>query len=209
VASPLLPNFQETLLKAENSNDFEPLFPYREMVGSLGYLANGTRIDIAAALAVVSRFCNNPKRLHCDMIRRIYQYLCGNRNYLFYPYKLKLEVVGYCDASFGNLEDYTSLVGYCFKIGDSIIDWKAYKEPIIALSTAEAEYVALTPTIQELIWLQQLLKDVGYKQATTIIKEDNQACISITKNPQEKIRTKHIQVKFHWIRDQMQNGMFY
>ena len=89
MASPLLPNFQETLLKAENSNDFEPLFPYREMVGSLGYLANGTRIDIAAALAVVSRFCNNPKRLHCDMVRRIYQYLRGNRNYIFYPYKLK------------------------------------------------------------------------------------------------------------------------
>ena len=64
-----------------------------------------------------------------------------------------LETTGFCDSSHGNLEDYTSLAGYCFKIGDSMITWKSYKSEVTTLSTAESEYVALTPTVQESIWL--------------------------------------------------------
>ena len=208
VASPLLPNFQEILLKAEQSDEVEPSFPYREMVGSLGYLSNGTRFDITAALSIVSRFCNNPKKLHCNMVRRIFQYLRGCRSYLFFPYKMKLEMNGFCDSSHGNLEDYTSLAGYCFKLGESMITWRSHKEPIITLSTAESEYIALTPAVQECIWLQQLLQEIGYKQETPIIYEDNQPCISLVKNPQEKSRTRHIQIKYHWIREQLKNGVF-
>ena len=117
---------------------------------SLGYLANGTRFDISAALSIVSRFCNNPKKLHCDMVRRIYHYLRGSRGHLFFPYNMKLEMKGFCDSSHGNLEDYTSLAGYCFKIGDSMITWKSYKAQATTLSTAESEYVlALIQVIKQ------------------------------------------------------------
>ena len=80
-----------------------------------------------------------------------------------------------------------------------MITWKSYKAQVTTLSTAESEYVALTPAVQESIWLQQLLGDLGYEQNTPVIYEDNKPCISLTKNPQEKSRTRHIQIKFHWV----------
>ncbi len=146
-APPLLPNFQENLLKAQVSNEIEPKFPYREMVGSLVYASNGTRFDITAAVSIVSRFANNPKKIHCDMVRRIYQYLNANPKKLKFQIVGDIKLVGYCDASLGNLENYSSLAGFCFTIGNTIISWKSFKEPVIALSTADAEYIALTPTI--------------------------------------------------------------
>jgi hypothetical protein len=118
VASPLLPNFQELLIEAESSVEVIKDYPYREMVGSLVYLANGTRFDITAPLSIVSRFNNNPKRIHCERVSRIYQYLRGCRKSLFSG--MQLEKKGYCDASYANLEDYSSLAGYCFKIGMSM-----------------------------------------------------------------------------------------
>ena len=114
----------------------------------------------------------------------------------------------FCDSSHGNLEDYTSLAGFCIKLGDSMVTWKSYKIPVTTLSTAESEYIALTPAVQECIWLQQLLEDIGYKQQTPVLYEDNQPCISLVKNPQEKTRTRHLQIKYHWVREQLKNGVF-
>lgn len=109
-ASPLPQNFQEILLTAEQSKDTELSFPYREMVGSLVYAANGTRFDITAAVSIVSRFANNPKKIHCDMVRRIYQYLKANPKKLRFKLGGDIKLVGYCDASLGNLEDYSSVL---------------------------------------------------------------------------------------------------
>ena len=207
-ATPLLPNFQETLLRAEESHETEPNFPYKALVGSLVYASNGTRFDITAAVSIVSRFGNAPKKLHCDMVRRIYQYLRANPRKLRFQKGGQIKLVGYCDASLGNLEQYASLAGFCFMLGDSIISWKSFKEPVIALSTAEAEYLALTPAVQECIYLQQFLNGLGYKTTKTEIHEDNEACIALAKNPQDKKRTRHIQIRFHWIREQLEKGVF-
>jgi hypothetical protein len=208
VATPLTTNFQELLIEANESTEKEPKFPYREMVGSLVYLSNGTRFDIAAAVSIVSRFMNDPKKIHCDMVRRIYHYLRGNRKSL--KFKLGGEIIlkGGCDASWANAEDYSSIAGYYFKLGSSLISWQSYKQPVKALSTAESEYIALTSAFQEGIWLRQFLESIGYKQETTKIQEDNRACIFMAKNPQDKKRTRHIQVKYHWVRDQIENREF-
>jgi hypothetical protein len=93
-------------------------------------------------------------------------------------------------------------------LGDSLISWKSFKEPVIALSTAEAEYIALTSAVQECIFLQQFFNGLGMKQSMTEIHEDNNACIALAKNPQEKKRTRHIQIRFHWIREQLENKVF-
>ena len=93
-------------------------------------------------------------------------------------------------------------------MGESIISWKSFKEPVIALSTAEAEYIALTPAVQECIFLQNFLQSMGYQTTKTEIREDNNACIALAKNPQDKKRTRHIQIRFHWIREQLENGIF-
>jgi hypothetical protein len=119
-----------------------------------------------------------------------------------------MKLIGNCDSSLGNLEDYTSLGGYCFMLNGTTISWKSFKEPVTALSTAEAEYIALTPAVQECIFLQQLLSGLGYPTAKTDIHEDNDACISLAKNPQDKQRTRHIQIRFHWIRQQLENQVF-
>ena len=207
-ATALLPNFQEALIQAENSQETEPNFPYRELVGSLVYASNGTRFDITAAVSIVSRFANEPKKIHCDMVRRIYHYLRANPRKLKFKKGGSIKLVGYCDSSLGNLEDYSSLAGFCFTLGDTIISWKSFREPVKALSTAEAEYLALTPAVQECIYLQQFLNGLGYQTTKTEIHEDNQACIALAKNPQDKKRTRHIQIRFHWIRDQLEQGVF-
>jgi hypothetical protein len=107
-STPLNPDFQELLLDAEHSYEFEADFPYRNMVGSLNYMMIGTRLDIAAALSIVSKFCDNPKKIHCDMVRRIYWYLRGNLNLglKFRKRGTPLVLEGYCDSSFANLENY-------------------------------------------------------------------------------------------------------
>ena len=207
-STPLQPNFQEILKLAEESNKIEKDFPYKQMVGSLVYLANSTRFDITAAVAIVSRFGNSPKRLYCDMVRKIYHYLSKNPKKLRFKKNAEMKFVGYCDSSVGNLEDYTSLAGFCFMLGDTVITWKSFKEPVVSLSTAEAEYIALTPAVQECIYLQQFLNGLGYQMTKTEIHEDNAACIALAKNPQDKKRTRHIQIRFHWIRQQLEDGIF-
>ena len=164
-ATALPTNFQESLLAAEKSNETEPSFPYKALVGSLVYASNCTRFDITAAVSIVSRFGNKPKKKHCDMVRRIYYYLRSNPSKLRFKKGAELKMVGYCDASLGNLEDYSSMAGFCFMLGDSIISWKSFKEPVVALSTAEAEYIALTSAVQECIYLQQFFTGLGFKMS--------------------------------------------
>ena len=201
-STPLDPNFQNLLQKADSDDQVESSFPYREMVGSLIYLTQATRFDIATAVSVVSRFLAKPKKIHCDMVRKIFYYLRGSMNLeLVYSRNNLLELYGYCDASYANAEGYKSMSGYVFMLGKSIISWYSTKQPVVALSTMEAEYIALTPAGQEAIWLKGLLEELGYKQETVKIFEDNQACMILAKNPQNHKKSKHIQVRFHWIRD--------
>jgi hypothetical protein len=208
VSNPLVHNFQELLLQAEVSDVIEPLFPYRKMVGSLMYMMVGTRFDIAAAVSIVSRYLDKPKKIHCDMVRRIFWYLRGSlQNRLFYS-RSSVTLQGYVDSSYANLENFASLSGYAFTIGGSIISWNSSRQPIIALSTAESEYIALTPAIQEAIWLKQLLEELGHPQGCIPIFEDNQACILLTKNPQDHKKTRHIQIRYHWVRQQLSNKVF-
>jgi hypothetical protein len=208
VSNPLVHNFQDLLLQAEDSTIVEPLFPYRQMVGSLMYIMTGTRFDIAAAVSIVSRYLDSPKKIHCDMVRRIFWYLRGSiENRLLYHGKgMKLQ--GYVDSSYANLENFASLSGYGFVIDDSIISWTSTRQPVIALSSAEAEYIALTPAVQEVIWLKDLLNELGYPQGEVPLYEDNQACILLAKNPQDHKKTRHIQLRFHWIREQLKNKVF-
>lgn len=206
-ATPLPPDFQSMLLEAENSNETEPTFPYRSMVGSLVYAMMGTRFDISAAVSVVSKYCERPKKIHCDMVRRIYWYLRGNNNRGIIYDKGSVELIGYCDSSYANLENYASLSGYVYKFGGGAISWGSSRQKVIATSTSEAEYVALLPCLQECVWLKLLLKELGYQQGVVSVMEDNEACLALAKNPQNHSRTRHIQVRYHWIRQAIADGV--
>ena len=202
---PLDPNFQRLLLDAAKSTETDTKFPYRSVVGSLMYAATGSRPDIAAAVGVVSRYLGNPKLIHCNMVRQILYYLRQYPNEsLTFKASENPRLEGYCDASWANNEDYSSISGFAFLFGNSLVSWSSKKQPVIALSSTEAEYVTATSAAQESLWFQALLKELGHEQETIIIHEDNEACINLSKNPQEYKRTRHIQVKYHFIRSLVQ-----
>lgn len=81
------------------------------------------------------------------------------------------------------------------------VTWSSRKQRIVAQSTIEAEYIALTHCVRDVLFVRQMLKELGYAQKTTIIKEDNQACIAIAENPTQHARTKHIDVRYHFVRE--------
>jgi hypothetical protein len=198
---PLDQNFQKLLIEANESNEIETNFPYRQIVGSLMYAATGTRPDIITAVAIASRFLANPKKIHCDMVRQIMYYLRQHpsRPLTYRKYQNpQLEV--YCDSSYANTEDYASISGFGVMFGNSLVAWSSKKQPVVALSSTEAEYVAVTGASQEALWFQAVLKEIGIVQSTVEIHEDNESCIKLANNPQEFNRTRHIQVKYHFIR---------
>ena len=117
-------------------------------------------------------------------------------------------LTGYTDADWGgDCNDYKSTTGYLFQIGGTAVTWKSKKQSCVALSTAEAEYMALSSAAQEAVWMRELISDLRNPPATsTEILEDNQSVISMAKNPQFHGKTKHINIKYHFIREQIANG---
>jgi Reverse transcriptase (RNA-dependent DNA polymerase) len=200
-SSPLDSNFQKLLQDAESSTETDPSFPYRSAVGSLNYAATGTRPDIASAVGIVSRFLDKPKLIHVEMVKRIFYYLRSTLDYNLNFTKGSMQASGYSDSSWANNADYSSISGYIMLLGNNLISWRSSKQPVVALSSTEAEYVALTSGVQEALWLKQILEELGFNQNTIEIYEDNEGCINIAKNPQEFKRTRHIQVKYHFVRE--------
>lgn len=209
--TPLLVNFQDLLDNDEGT--LESAFPYRSAVGSLIHVMRSTRPDIAVAVSIVSRYLDRPTKVHCNMVRRIYQYLSRTKD-IGLNFKRRdndqstLQLVGYSDASYANSYEARSISGYALMLGDTVVSWYSHTQPIVALSTAEAEYVALTDLAKEVVWMKLLLDELGYPQGTVVLREDNQAAIKIAKNPQDHKRTKHIDVRYHYIREQLQNEVF-
>ena len=188
------------LVAAENPKEVVNHRMYQAIVGSLLYLSTRTRPDIAYAVSSVARFCAEPTQQHWVAVKRILRYLKGTRNYgLSYKKDDESEVTGYSDADWaGDIGDRKSTSGYVFIQAGAAISWKSSKQTCVALSTAEAEYVALSAAIQEALWLQQLMSDVLNKHIEEMtVHEDNQSTISLTKNQHSHGRTKHVDIKYH------------
>jgi hypothetical protein len=183
--------------------------PYQSAVGSLMYAMTCTRPDIAYAVSTVSRYCSNYGAAHWTAVKRIMRYLKGTAHY-----RLKLggdaqaKLSGYCDADWaGDLDERKSTTGYAFYLGGGLISWNSKRQPTVALSTAEAEYMAATQAVKEAMWLKQLLSELGLSQSEPVlIRSDNQGCIALTKNPAYHSRTKHIDIRHHFIRDSVEVG---
>jgi len=207
VASPV--NCDVKLVPCDNTEDVYNQQRYQAVVGSLLYLSTKTRPDIAFAVSSVARFCANPSRDHWTAVKRILRYLNGSRQLgLLYRANALNEMVGYSDADWaGDVGDRKSTSGYVFLLGGAAVSWKSTKQTTVALSTAEAEYVALSTASQEAIWLQQLLSDLSGKVVETMtIFEDNQSTICLARNQSVHGRTKHIDIKYHFIRDLVEAG---
>ena len=177
---------------------------YQSIVGSLLYAAIATRPGIAQAVGVVSKFCANPTQSHFTAAKRILRYLKGTVS-LGLSYKKCADgiLTGYSDADWaGDVDDRHSTSGNVFSLARGAVSWLSKKQATVALSTAEAEYVALSTATQEAIWLRRLLTDVGEPlEESIVIHEDNQGAIAMAKNPVGHARTKHIDICYHFVRE--------
>eukprot|EP00253_Pinus_taeda_P025161 PITA_25161 len=177
---------------------------YRSMIGSL-YLT-GTRPDIMHAVGIVGRFQANPKETHLQAVKRIFKYLQETQNYgLWYPRDTDLTLHAYTDADWaGNVDDRKSTSGGASFMGSRLVSWFSKKQSSIALSTAEAEYVAVASCCTQLLWMMQTLQDFQITCTPPIsILCDNTSAISISKNPVMHSKTKHIPIKYHFLREQV------
>ena len=157
----------------------------------------------------MSKFCGNPKQSHLTAAKRIFRYLEGTV-YLGLSYEKCADgnLIGYSDADWvGHVDDRHTTLGNVFLLAKVSVSWLSKKQPTVALSTAEAEYVALSAATQKAIWLRRLLTNVGEPlKDPIVINEDNQGAIAMAKIPVGHARTKHIDIRYHFVREGVQNG---
>jgi transposase InsO family protein len=180
---------------------------YRGMIGSLLYLT-ASRPDIMFSVCMCARFQADPKESHLVAVKRIFRYLNGTKELgLWYPKQKDFTLIGYSDADFAGYKvDRKSTSGCCQFLGASLISWHSKKQNSVALSTAEAEYIAAGACCSQILWIAQQMRDLGINLKGIPIKCDNTSAISITKNPVQHSRTKHIDVRHHFIRDHVEKG---
>eukprot|EP00253_Pinus_taeda_P018863 PITA_18863 len=195
------------LSKEDSSKDFDPNL-YKIIVGSLMYLTL-TRPDIMFVVSLISRFMERPKEAHWQGEKRILRYVKGTKRFgILYTVSESSDLVGYTDSDCaGSVDDRKSTSGYLFHMGSGAISWASKKQPIVALSTAEAEYVAATVATCQGVWMRRMLRSLGQEQAkATVVFCDNSLAIALSKNSAFHKRTKHIDTGFHYIMELVSNG---
>ena len=182
--------------------------PYASLIGSLLYLSNCTRPDITFAVNRLSSFNSNPNEMHWKCAMRVLRYL-KKTDYIGVNYNKSdnWNLVGYSDADWANdLETRKSTTGYLVTLNSNPISWNSRRQATVATSTAEAEYMAMYETVREILWIQKLLTDLSFKNNSVKIFCDNQSAIHIAKNPVMHQRSKHIDIKYHFIRQQVSDN---
>lgn len=199
------------LKSLEDMNSCDKSKPYREAVGSLIFLATVSRPDIAYAVNQVSRFLNNWTEEHWKAVKRILRYLKGTMDYKIVYSKSapasEVKVCGFSDADYaGCVETRKSTSGYVFVCASSPITWASQRQSVVAQSTTEAEYIALAFGTKEALWIKYFLDELGLAQKSIVINVDNQSAIKLAKNSEFHKKTKHIDVRFHFIKDECNKG---
>ncbi|PIL37456.1 transcription factor [Ganoderma sinense ZZ0214-1] len=175
--------------------------PYREAVGSLQYASLGTRPDITYAVSVLSRFLENPGRAHWEACKRVFRYLAGTKSLRLTYGGEQRDLVGFTDADGSMHDDRRAISGYAFLIDGAAVSWASKKQEIISLSTTESEYVAITHATKEALWLRSFIGQLFTPFTEAIeLNSDNQSAIALTRDHQYHARTKHIDIRFHFIR---------
>jgi len=183
--------------------------PYRKAVGSLMYLALTTRPDIAFAVTVLSRFGTNPGSAHWNTMKRVFKYLKGTID-LWLTYGVfdgGDKLLGYTDADGNMAEDRHAISGYVFVFDGGAVSWSSKKQDVISLSTTESEYVAATHSVKEALWMKNFVSQLFDPLTEPIdIFCDNQSAIALAQDYQYHARTKHIDIRYHFIRWVVERG---
>ncbi|KAG3230733.1 hypothetical protein PI124_g24169 [Phytophthora idaei] len=184
--------------------------PYRNAVGCLMYLMVGTRPDLADAVGVLSQSAVDPCPTHWQALKRVFRYIQGTKTHgIEFQATSEDGPQGYSDADWaGDVETRRSTSGYAFMVNGGCISWRSKKQRTVALSSTEAEYMALTEAAQEAIWLKAFLCELGEMKSDDPVNiyEDNQGSIALAKNPEFHKRTKHIDIRYHFVRERVEDG---
>ncbi|KAJ9544332.1 hypothetical protein OSB04_024039 [Centaurea solstitialis] len=180
---------------------------YRAIIGSLLYLT-ASRPDIMFATCFCASFQENPKESHMLAVKRILRYLKGTPNRgLWYPKEFGFELVEFSNVDHGGCQrDRKSTSGHVQFLGDKLVRWGSKKQHCVSISTAEAEYVATASCCSQVLWMKTQLRDYGYNFNHIPIYCDSKSAIAITCNPVQHTRTKHIDIRYHFIKDHVERG---
>uniref|UniRef100_A0ACD5X227 Uncharacterized protein n=1 Tax=Avena sativa TaxID=4498 RepID=A0ACD5X227_AVESA len=196
-------------LSKESSNPPVDVTFYRSIVGSLRYLVH-TRPDITFTVGYISRFMEKPTTQHMATVKHLLRYIAGTRNYgcRYVKDKDGGKLIGYSDSDMaGDIDDRKSTSGVLFMLGRNPVTWQSQKQKVVALSSCEAEYIAATTAACQGVWLGRLLGDLlGKKDDIATIFVDNKSAIQLCKNPVFHDRSKHIETRFHFIRECVDDG---
>ena len=220
VATPLDPNMP--LRKAEPGTEIEDFCTYQSIIGSLMYAVTGTRPDLTHTVTLLSQFSSRPNEEHLQAAKRVLRYLRGTSDWnLHYPKKAEdttLRLLCYSDASYAsNLDDRRSFSGYLTKLGEATVSWYSKKQKSVAVSTTEAEYMAMSLASRHLVWLQRGLQQLRQHIASTVATDnhevdyllgDNQGALELAKNHRINNRSKHIDTHYHNVRELLEAGIF-
>lgn len=180
-------------------------YKYTQLVGSLMYLSVCTRPDITYAVGALARYMSCPTAEHWTAAKGLLRYLVGTTNQgLVFGGKGSLQLEGYCDSDYaGDTDTRHSTGGYVFILNGAAITWQSKKQPTVAASTTEAEYMAAASAVKEGLWLRQLLTDLDLQPGPVNILADNQSAIKLMRNPVSSMRSKHIDVAHHFARERV------
>ncbi|XP_071628360.1 uncharacterized protein [Temnothorax longispinosus] len=191
---------------AYDSKHTDSSVPYREAVGNLTFLQVVSRPDIAFALNVASRALDNPTKAHWNLVKRIIRYVKGTTDYGI-VYGANNQFKTFSDADYaGDKETRKSTTGVVCMYGGAAISWQSTKQQCVAVSTTEAEYVSAAAAARKNVWVMRLLRELDVSVSENILYIDNQSALRLVKNPEFHKRSKHIDVKYHFVRDLYEKG---
>jgi len=205
-----LPNNYNTLKFTPSDTPDQPPFNYRRVVGLLQYVVQCTRPDLAFAVSFLSQFLEDPKISHYQAARHALRYLCHTKSKVLILGQNDLnrkphELVGYSDSDWNGSKAWNSYAGSVIYYNGTI-GWRSHKQDVVALSSAEGEYIALTECNQDLLWAANVLEEITQVKPTLTLYTDNQSSMQIAKNPIYHHGTRHMNFRYHFIRDHIQSN---
>nr|GEU81479.1 zinc finger, CCHC-type [Tanacetum cinerariifolium] len=195
------------LVKADDENSVDTTY-YRSLIGSLRYLLH-TRPDLSYSLGLLSRFMQGPKEHPLKAVKQVIRYIKGTKEHgIIYKKEGGCKITGYSDSSYGiNTDQGKGTTGIVFYFEESPITWCTQKQPTVALSSCESEFMAATAATCQALWLKRILSELtGCEEKRITLKVDNVSAIALVRNPVFHGRSKHIDIRYHFIRECVENG---
>lgn len=195
------------LTTSDRSPPFTDVHLYRSTVGMLQYLCI-TRPELSFCVNKLSQYMNLPSETHWRAVKRVLRYLVGTVDYGLCFSKSQTEVVCYSDADWASsMEDRRSTTGYVVYLGPNPVAWCSRKQPVVSRSSSEAEYRSLANCVSKLLWVKQLISEIGLSNIPPpVVWCDNTSTVSIAENPTHHARIKHVEIDHHFVREKVLDG---